>query len=264
MTKKSIYNAGIIAIIPARMASSRFPGKPMAKIMGIPMIGHVYFRSKMCKILKEVYVATCDEEIADYIQSIGGKAVMTADTHERASDRVAEAMIAIEKELNEKIDILAMIQGDEPMVFPEMIEDAIKPLLSDQNIMITNLMAPLKTRKEHQDFNEIKVVVDRDNFALYFSREPIPSHKKGVEKVHMLKQVCIIPFRRDFLIEFNRLPQTPLEILESVDMLRVLESGYKVKMVLSRQETYSVDTLEDLKKVEGLMINDPLVKIYTN
>jgi 3-deoxy-manno-octulosonate cytidylyltransferase (CMP-KDO synthetase) len=264
MRNKSIYNAEIIAIIPARIASSRFPGKPMAKIMGIPMIGHVYFRSKMCKILNEVFVATCDKEIADYIQSIGGKAIMTSDTHERASDRVAEAMIKIETEMKERVDIVAMIQGDEPMVFPDMIDDAIKPFLSDQGIMITNLMAPLKTREEHEDPNEVKVVVDKDDFALYFSREPIPSRKKGIDEVPMLKQVCIIPFRRDFLVQFNELPQTPLEKIESVDMLRVLENGYKVKMIHSKHATYSVDTSEDLKKVESLMINDPLVKMYTS
>jgi 3-deoxy-manno-octulosonate cytidylyltransferase (CMP-KDO synthetase) len=264
MGNKIIYDTEIIAIIPARLASSRFPGKPMAKIMGIPMIGHVYFRSKMCKNLNEVFVATCDKEIVDYIQSIGGKAIMTSDTHERASDRVAEAMIKVETEMKKRIDIVAMIQGDEPMVLPEMIDDAIKPLLSDQGIMITNLMAPLKTREEHEDPNEVKVVVDQDDFALYFSREPIPSRKKGADKIHMLKQVCIIPFKRDFLIEFNRLPQTPLEIAESVDMLRVLENGYKVKMVHSKYETYSVDTAEDLKKVEDLMSNDPLIRMYTS
>jgi 3-deoxy-manno-octulosonate cytidylyltransferase (CMP-KDO synthetase) len=235
----------------------------MAKIMGIPMIGHVYFRSKMCRILNEVFVATCDKEIAGYIQSIGGKAVMTADTHERASDRVAEAMIKVETEMNERIDIVAMIQGDEPMVLPEMIDDAVKPLLSDQGIKITNLMAPLKTREEHEDPNEVKVVVDKDDFALYFSREPIPSRKKGAAQIPMLKQVCIIPFKRDFLIKFNELTQTPLEIAESVDMLRVLENGYKVKMVRSNHETYSVDTPEDLRKVEDLMANDPLIRMYT-
>ena len=217
----------------------------------------------MCRILNEVFVATCDKEIAGYIQSIGGKAVMTADTHERASDRVAEAMIKVETEMNERIDIVAMIQGDEPMVLPEMIDDAVKPLLSDQGIKITNLMAPLKTREEHEDPNEVKVVVDKDDFALYFSREPIPSRKKGAQKIPMLKQVCIIPFKRDFLIKFNELTQTPLEIAESVDMLRVLENGYKVKMVRSNHETYSVDTPEDLRKVEDLMANDPLIRMYT-
>ena len=228
------------------------------------MVEHVYQRSLMSKSLNEVYVATCDFEIKEAVESFGGKVVMTKDTHERASDRVAEAMVKLEAEMNEKIDIVVMIQGDEPMVFPEMIDDAIGPLLSDQSIMVTNLMSPIKTREEHEDPNEVKVVVDKDDFALYFSREPIPSWKKGAKEVPMYKQVCIIPFRRDFLIKFNELPQTSLEIVESVDMLRVLEHGYQVKMVLSEHETYSVDTLEDLKRVESVMINDTLMQGYAN
>jgi len=252
----------IIGIIPARMGSSRFPNKPLAKIHGIPMIEHVYRRSAMSKSLEDIHVATCDTEIKEAVEAFGGKVVMTKDTHERASDRVAEAMTKIEIQKNCLIDILVMIQGDEPMVYPEMIDDAIEPLLSDKNIVVANLMSPLKTREEHEDPNEVKVVVDKDNFAMYFSREPIPSGKKGAKKVPMLKQVCIIPFNRDFLIKFNKLPQTPLEIIESVDMLRVLENGYKVKMVFSNFETYSVDTVEDLKKVEDLMTNDPLMEKY--
>jgi 3-deoxy-manno-octulosonate cytidylyltransferase (CMP-KDO synthetase) len=263
---KNIVNQGlkIIGIIPARMGSSRFPGKPLAKIRGVPMVEHVLRRSLMSKTLDDVYVATCDLEIKEAVEASWGKVVMTKDTHERASDRVAEAMVKVEAEKNEKIDIVVMIQGDEPMIFPEMIDDAIEPMLSDQSIMVTNLMAPLKTREEHEDPNEVKVVVDKDNFALYFSREPIPSRKKGAEGVPMFKQVCIIPFRRDFLIKFNELPQTPLEIIESVDMLRVLEHGYQVKMVLSEYETYSVDTLDDLKRVESVMVNDALIKVYAN
>ena len=252
----------IIGIIPARMGSSRFPGKPIAKIHGISMIEHVYKRSAMSKSLDDIYVATCDTEIKEAVEAFGGKVVMTKDTHERASDRVAEAMNKIEIQKNCLIDILVMIQGDEPMVYPEMIDAAIKPLLSDKNIVVTNLMFPLKTREEHEDPNEVKVVADKDNFAMYFSREPIPSRKKGAKELPMLKQVCIIPFKKDFLIKFNELPQTPLEIIESVDMLRVLESGYKVKMVFSNFETYSVDTVEDLKKVEDLMTNDPLMEKY--
>ncbi len=252
----------IIGIIPARMASSRLPGKPLQKIQGIPMVGHVYLRSKLSKTLDEVYVATCDQEIADYIESVGGKAVMTADTHERASDRTAEAMLKIEKDMGAKVDIVVMIQGDEPMLDPEMIDEVLRPMLEDDSIVVANLMAPLKSREEHDDPNEVKVVVDRNDFALYFSREPIPSWKKGATDVPMLKQVCLIPFRRDFLITFNELEPTPLEIVESVDMLRVLEHGRKVKMVLTDYETYSVDTMEDLKRVEKLMENDKLVMQY--
>jgi 3-deoxy-manno-octulosonate cytidylyltransferase (CMP-KDO synthetase) len=252
----------IIGIIPARMASSRFPGKPMADINGIPMIGHVYLRSKMNKTLNEVYVATCDHQIKDYIELIGGKAIMTASTHERASDRTAEAMLTIEKKTDRKIDIVVMIQGDEPMIYPEMIDEAVAPMLEHEDILVTNLMAAMKTKEEYEDINEVKVVVDKNNFALYFSREPIPSSKKGAINIIMLKQVCIIPFKRDFLIKFNSWEQTPLEIIESVDMLRVLEYGNKVKMVFTKYDTYSVDTKEDLEKVAKKMDDDELFKEY--
>lgn len=252
----------IIGIIPARMASSRFPGKPLAEIRGIPMIGHVYFRSKMSNLLDEVYIATCDQEIMEYARSIGAPAIMTSASHERASDRAAEAMQKIEADLEEKMDIVVMIQGDEPMIYPEMIDDAVRPLQQDPTILVSNLMARLGTKDEHEDPNEVKVVVDQEGFALYFSREAIPSRKKGVVDVPMLKQVCIIPFRRDFLLKFNNLKPTPLEIIESVDMLRVLEHGYKVKMVMSDHHTYSVDTPEDLECVNFNMVHDELMKQY--
>ena len=137
----------IVAIIPARMGSTRFPGKPMANVHGIPMVGHVYFRTKICSLLSETYVATCDQEIYDYIVSIGGKAVMTADTHERCSDRTAEAMLEVESGTGRKVDIVVMVQGDEPMVTPEMIEAAVKPLLEDPSIQVVNLMARMKPCK---------------------------------------------------------------------------------------------------------------------
>lgn len=252
----------IIGIIPARMASSRLPGKPLACIRKIPMIGHVYHRSKMSNILSEVYIATCDQEIADYARSIGAHPVMTSATHERASDRTAEAMQIIEKETNKKIDIVVMIQGDEPMINPSMIDDALVPMIRNPDIQVVNVMARLDSIEEHEDPNEVKVVVDQQDFALYFSREPIPSRKKGVQDVPMLKQVCIIPFRRDFLLTFNNLPPTPLEVIESVDMLRVLEHGFKVKMVMSDHRTYSVDTPEDLAYVNECMEKDELVMKY--
>jgi len=226
------------------------------------MIYHVYFRSKLSKALNEVYIATCDKEIEDYCLENGMNVVMTSAAHQRASDRTAEAMLKIEKETGRKIDIVAMIQGDEPMLRPQMIDLAVRPLSKDKTITVVNLMGKLKSIEEHEDPHEVKVVVDRDNFALYFSREPIPSRKKGGKNIVMLKQVCIIPFRRDFLIKFNHLKQTPLEIIESVDMLRLLESGYKVKMVYSPYDTYSVDTVRDLRKVEKLMRADKLSAKY--
>lgn len=264
MKKSGIADLNIIGVIPARMASSRFPGKPLAMIHGMPMIGHVYHRSRMSEILQAVYVATCDKEIYDYVESIGGKSVMTADTHERATDRTAECLLKVEAETGRSIDIVVMIQGDEPMLMPEMINLAVAPLLKHASIEVVNLMAPLKNRREHADPNEVKVVVDQRGFALYFSREPIPSRKKGAKKIPMFKQVCIIPFRRDFLLKFNQMTPTPLEIVESVDMLRVLEHGYHVKMIRSDYETYSVDTPEDLKNVEKEMTNDILLKSYVS
>lgn len=252
----------IIGIVPARMSSSRLPNKPMADILGMPMIGHVYFRSKMSTILNEVYVATCDKEIADFVTSIGGKSIMTADTHERASDRTAEALLTIEKETGIKVDIVVMIQGDEPMITPEMISAAVTPLLNEPDLNITNLMEYMATVEEHEDPAEVKVVVDRLQNAIYFSREPIPSRKKGVSNVPMLKQVCIIPFRRDFLIDYNGMEQTPLEIIESVDMNRLIENNIPIRMVFREEETFSVDTQSDLDKVIRLMSVDELTKRY--
>lgn len=252
----------IVGIIPARMGSSRFPGKPLAQIHGIPMIGHCYFRTRMSSRLGDVYVATCDEEIKRYIEEMGGRVIMTSPHHKRATDRTAEAVKKIEETTCRLIDIVVMIQGDEPMIRPEMIDTVVKPLMDDPSIVVANGVAPLKSRGEHLDPNEVKVVVDRDNFALYFSREPIPSFKMGAETVPMKKQVCIIPFRRDFLMKFLDLEPTPLEEAESVDMLRALEHGFGVKMVPMGGDTYAVDTPEDLVRVEKLMAKDDLMKEY--
>jgi len=252
----------IVAVIPARMASSRFPGKPMALIHGMPMIGHCYCRVRLCDALNHTYVATCDEEIFQYIESIGGKAVMTANTHERASDRAAEAMVKIEKAHKEKVDILVMVQGDEPMDTPQMISEAISPMLNDDSIEVVNLMGPITTQSEFEDLNTVKVVSGLDGNAIYFSREPIPSRKKFVGDVPMCKQICIIPFRRDYLLEFNDTPETPLECIESVDMLRVIESGKSVRMVMTEHQSIGVDTPQHLKRVEQLMANDSLMREY--
>jgi 3-deoxy-manno-octulosonate cytidylyltransferase (CMP-KDO synthetase) len=251
-----------IAIIPARMNSSRFPGKPMANIHGVPMIGHCYHRVNMCFDLIDTYVATCDIEIYEYIHSIGGKAIMTSPNHERASDRAAEAMLKIEVIINDKVDVVVMVQGDEPMVTPKMISDALIPLRTNENINVVNLMANINSIEEFEDPNEVKVVIDKFSNAMYFSREPIPSTKKGSQKKSMLKQVCIIPFRRDYLIKFNDTPETLTEIIESVDMMRVIENGEKVCMVMTHENSYSVDTKEDLFRVQKIMNNDKLMKQY--
>ena len=252
-----------VGIIPARMDSSRFPGKPMVKINGIPMIGHVYHRSKMANILDEVYVATCDQEIEDYVSGIGGEVVMTSSSHERASDRVAEAVLIVEERIGKEIDIVVLIQGDEPMVFPEMIEIALQPLLNDESTKVSNIMTECRSEEEWQDPNEVKVVVDNESNALYFSREPIPSKKKYSGNFPAYKQVCIIPFTRDCLLDYTELEPTRLEMIESVDMNRLIEHGFKVKMVLTEQSTFAVDTPKDLKNVERLMKEDTLRVRYS-
>ena len=230
----------IIAIIPARMGSSRFPGKPLALIHGVPMVGHVAFRTAMSRCLSATYVATCDTVIEDYCKEASLACVMTGDHHVRCSTRTAEALLKIEAATGRKADIVVMVQGDEPMVLPGMIDAAVEPMLKDPSINVVNLMAD----------------------ALYFSREPIPSRKKGADKVPMRKQVCIIPFRRDYLIRFNEMEESPLEICESVDMMRILEHGEKVRMVPTDARTWSVDTPEDLARVTRLMEGDVLMREY--
>lgn len=253
-----------IGIIPARMASSRFPGKPLANIHDIPMIGHCYFRSKMSQSLEAIYIATCDEKIREYAETIGAPCIMTKDTHERASDRVAEAMLMIEVDTGERHDIVVLIQGDEPMLHPDMIDDVVRGLKNDPSVDVTNGIAPIKTEQEFKDPNEVKVVVDEQGYAIYFSRQPIPSGAKWNGDIPMQKQVCIIPFRRDYLLEYNETPQTPLEQIESVDMLRIIENGGKIRMVPMEHETLSVDTPYDLERVIEAMAEDKLRISYEN
>ena len=186
---------------------------------------------------------------------------MTSEKHERASDRTAEAMLKIEQETSETIDIVVMVQGDEPMITPGMITESLEPFgLPDVNVV--NLMAPILNDSEFNDPNEVKVVIDKRNQAMYFSREPIPSKRKGVVDGPMLKQVCVIPFRRDYLIKFNQMEETTLECVESVDMLRVIENGDMVQMVMTDEETYSVDTQKELDAVALKMKGNKLLAAY--
>ncbi|MCX5788586.1 MAG: 3-deoxy-manno-octulosonate cytidylyltransferase [Elusimicrobia bacterium] len=252
----------VVAIIPARMASTRFPGKPMAKLHGMPMIGHVYFRTRLAKTVAETWVATCDAEIFDYVRSLGGKAVMTADTHARCTERTAEAVLKIEAETGRRTDIVAMVQGDEPMVDPQAVDLAVQAVLDDPNLQLACLMAPLSGDAAFEDPNQVKVVVDLKGNALYFSREPIPSRKKGAKSVPMFRQYPIIPFRRDYLLRFTTLPATPLEKIESVDLMRCLEHGDRVRMIAVKNTGLSVDTPQDLKAAARAMKADKLMKSY--
>lgn len=254
----------IIGIIPARMKSSRFPGKPMAKIHGIPMIGHVYYRSRMCDRLDSLYVATPDKDIFDYIKSIGGKPIMTSHSHKMCNDRVLEALLKIESQKNEKFEIVINIQGDQPMVFPRMIEDVARPLTEDESILCATMMDKIQKAEDHDNPNKIKVVVDLDHFAMYFSREPIPSRKKPSDTIPMYRHVALTALRRDFFLNMNSKKMTPLETAESIDDIRYLEYGYKVKMVLTDYVTDTVDNPEDLKNVEIMMANDLLMPSYRN
>lgn len=254
----------ILGVIPARMAATRFPNKPMADITGMPMIGHCYFRSRMCSILDEVYVATCDQEIVDYIESVGGKAVMTSDKHERASERAAEALLNIEAQLqNVKFDIVVMIQGDEPLLHPDMLKEAVEPLLEEGNTsMVANLMRELPTDEERINPNNVKVATDVHGHALYMSREPIPSQKKFKGEIKAFRQLGLIAFKREALLQFVSLPTTPLEIIESVDMNRFLEHSVPIRMIATEHPADSVDTLEDLQRVSVIMKDDKLFDAY--
>jgi 3-deoxy-manno-octulosonate cytidylyltransferase (CMP-KDO synthetase) len=247
----------IAAVIPARMASTRFPGKPLADILGLPMIEHVRRRVSLCSALQGVVVATCDREIKDAVEAHGGKSVITSSAHERCTDRVAEAGASLDA------DIIVNVQGDEPLVRPEMLEGLIEPLLADASVLCTNLMSEIRTKAEFEDRNAIKTVFDRAGNALYFSRSPIPYRgERGDGQVLSHKQLGVIAFRRDFLLRFAALPPLPLEAAESVDMLRAVEHGFKVRMVLSSLQSVGVDIPDQLHQVVEVMKRDDLFPRY--
>jgi len=252
----------ILGVIPARMAASRFPGKPMIDICGMPMIEHCYLRSKMCLALDEVFVATCDQQIIDHIEGIGGKAIMTSDKHERPSERTAEALLNIENILSDsKFDIVVMIQGDEPLVIPEMISHVIQPLLTGDK-MVSNLMITISSKEDIENANHVKVVVDLQSKALYMSREVIPSPKKFNGQTQYYKQLGLIAFTRAALLKFVSLHSSPLEIVESVDMNRFLEHGIPIHMEETKFIIDAVDTPSDLARVKNIMENDELFHSY--
>lgn len=227
------------------------------------MLEHVYKRVALSHALDATYIATCDEEIRLAAQDFGAPVIMTADTHERASDRVAEAIAEMDAEL------VVMVQGDEPMTCPEMIDAAVEPFRHDPQLGCVNLVRAIDYKADLYDFNTIKVVMNLEGDALYMSRQPIPtvpasalSTQSSFSYTLAYKQVCIIPFRRETLLDFARLPSTPLEKLESVDMLRLIEHGYRVKMVKTEYNTQAVDTPADLERVARLMEGDPLLASY--
>jgi 3-deoxy-manno-octulosonate cytidylyltransferase (CMP-KDO synthetase) len=251
----------VIGVLPARMAASRFPGKVLAPMLGMPMIGHCYHRTRLAPGIDAAYVATCDAEIAEYTASIGGTAIMTSRAHTRATTRTAEAVDTIERETGQSVDIVVMVQADEPLIAPHII-GATVPHFADASVDIVNVMSRLRTPEACADHNNVKVVVDKHHNALYFSREPIPSLWKGWSDVPRYMQTGIIAFRRTVLREFNAMAETMLEQVESVDMNRVVENGGRIRMVLTDAVTIGVDVPDELRDAEALLRNDPELARY--
>ena len=246
------------AVIPVRMGSTRYPGKPLVDIEGFSMVEHVYRRTKMSEVVDGTYVATPDEEIKEEAASFGADVIMTGQ-HSRATDRVAEAAESLDG------DIVIVMQGDEPLVYPEMIDAAVRPMLQDDSIDCVNLGKAIESEEAFRDANNVKVVVDNNWNAMYFSREPIPNlHDTDFDETDVYKQVCVIPFRREALFEFTSLDETPLERAESIDMLRLLENDRNVRIVETERDIYAVDTPEDHEKVNEMMAMDELYQTYAD
>ena len=249
----------IIAMIPARMASSRFPGKPLINICGKMMIEHVWQRVKLNKKIDSLYIATCDIEIKTAAESFGAKVIMTSEKHQRCTDRIAEGCSTLLKE-GKDFDIVLNIQGDEPLLNPNTLDLLVKPFLEEKNILCVNLIETLKTEEEINDYNNVKAIFDQRNFALYFSRLPIPN---GLKNKHY-KQLGAYGLTKETILKYAEMNQTPLEIAESDDMLRFIENGIPVKVVLSPYKTIGVDTPSDYKIVSSLMEQDEIFQYYKN
>lgn len=238
----------VIGVIPARYGSSRFQGKILANICGKPMIQRVYEQSRKSKLLDQLIVAVDDERVFKCVEEFGGRAVMTRKDHNSGTDRLAEAVEKIDA------DIIVNIQGDQPILDSAMIDEAVKPMLEDHNI----LMSTLKIKIEKEDYNNpdvVKVVTDENDFALYFSRSLIPYSRDKVA-VDIFEHVGLYVYRKSFLLKISKLPQTNLEKVEMLEQLRVMEKGYKIKVIETQSKRISgisVDTPEDLVKVEKII-----------
>ncbi len=237
----------IVGVIPARYQSKRFKGKPLALIAGKPMIQHVFQRAKECPELDEIYVATDDFRIYDRVQEFGGKAIMTHEKHQSGTDRIAEAAEKIN--LAEK-DIVLNIQGDQPLFQPSILSDLIQALIKNPAIPMSTLMYKIKGDQGLRDINKVKVVADNNGYALYFSRLPIPFNRDQKSKTIYYKHLGLYAYRKEFLSEFTGLASTVLEHAEKLEQLRILEHGFKIKMVETIFDSLEVDTPEDIKRVE--------------
>jgi 3-deoxy-manno-octulosonate cytidylyltransferase (CMP-KDO synthetase) len=225
----------------------------------MPLILHVWHRCLLCTGFERVVVATCDEEIRRIAMAAGAEAVMTADTHQRATDRTQEAIANLDLKLADD-DLVVMVQGDEALMTPALAEAVIASYKRDKPAVV-NLGSRLHRDVDHDDPNTVKVVADGRDRVLYFSRAPIPSRARAAA-VPMYQQTGIMGFAAAFLERFSSLPQTPLEIVESVDMLRVLEHGLPISLVRTNTETIGVDTPADRNRAELLMRDDPVTQLY--
>lgn len=239
----------VIGVIPARYGSSRFPGKPLANLCGKPLIVHVYDRALKSNLLSKLIVATDDERIQSSVRTYGGETVMTRIDHQSGTDRIAEAVE------NLAADIVVNIQGDEPLIEPEMIDEVVMPLLEDESVWMATLKKKITSQDEMDNPNVVKVVTDKNDFALYFSRSLIPYPRKKSIKSDFYKHIGIYAYRKEFLLKLTKLPIRCLEKVEELEQLRVLENGYRIKVAETKFDTVAVDTPEDLVKVEQLMKN---------
>lgn len=237
----------VVAVIPARYGSTRFPGKPLAELAGKPIIQHVATRTARARSVKRVVVATDDERIYRCVLGFGGEAIMTSPDHATGTDRIGEAIADIE------CDIVVNVQGDEPAVNPVAIDAAVAPLVDDDSVVMSTLASPIRGREELLSPHVVKVVVDEAGYALYFSRSPLPGDRDGVydidSHVPYRKHIGLYVFRRDFLGIFVSLDRTPLERAEKLEQLRVLENGYRIRVVDTDAPCVGVDTPEDLERL---------------
>ena len=242
-----------IGLIPARYASTRFPGKPLALLAGKPVIQHVYEQAS--KVLDAVYVATDDERIYNKVEEFGGKAVMTSTEHHSGTDRIEEAL----QKVGGDFDVVVNIQGDEPFIQKSQIETLCK-CFDDKNTQIATLGKPFESIEAVENPNSPKIVLDNNGYAMYFSRSIIP-FIRGVEKREWLKKhtflkhLGVYAYRSNVLNEITKLPQSELELAESLEQLRWLQNGYKIKVGLTNAETVGIDTPDDLRRAEEFIRN---------
>ncbi|MBI2301930.1 MAG: 3-deoxy-manno-octulosonate cytidylyltransferase [Armatimonadetes bacterium] len=242
--------SSVVAIIPARYASTRLPGKVLVDIAGKPMLQHVYERTRLCPLISRVLVATDDERVERAVHGFGGDVVMTRADHQTGTDRLAEVAAGIDA------DIIVNVQGDEPLIASSSIEIAARPLLADPSLVMSTLRERIHDPADVADPNLVKVVVDRNGFALYFSRQPIPYHHHKDSPVVWWRHLGLYVYRREFLLRYAVLPPTPLQLAEGLEQLRALEHGYRILVPETPHPAIGVDTPEDLERVRLLLADE--------